>query len=392
MEVLVQLAALVGSILAAWFGAKAVLSYPFKALRRRIFGTMLLEHISALARLGLPVAKGIGTSAPRRSFGWRKDLERIEKGLEEGRLIGDALALVPGEDFMGYNPAHKLVSPAEAEVLRIAEMTGSLGHGIELVLLERRRFASLQNWAFGVFAYPAAVLLVVLSLLSGLMTFVVPKFAAMFRELDVALPTMTHYLISFADRFKQWWVFLVPLVVLAIILYKRRSVFMRSLIRGKGRLRDALQRAIYLVPFIHGGIRRAHLGEFCRELAMLLRVGTPAHRALAVIGEGTMNPWFRERVKRAAVLCEHGMGLDVALDKTGLDQRIGWFAQTMTSAPELADSLDVLGEDYMQEVSWPLIVAARIVPPTMVVVIGVLVGFVVVSLFMPLIQLMGSMG
>jgi len=84
--------------------------------------------------------------------------------------------------------------------------------------------------------------------------------------------------------------------------------------------------------------------------------------------------------------------LSVALDKSGLDQRVGWFAHAVTNASNLVAALDILGDEYMQKVSWPLILAVRIVPPAMVMVMAVAVGLVVISLFLPLIQLMLSIG
>jgi type II secretory pathway component PulF len=125
---------------------------------------------------------------------------------------------------------------------------------------------------------------------------------------------------------------------------------------------------------------------------MLVRVGAPAHRALGLLAEGTMNPWFRDHIRVAAGLCEKGEPLSTALEKAGLDRRAAWFGRAAGDAAELADSLGQLAEDYRTHVSWIIAIGGRLAPPLMILGIGCIVGFVVISLFMPLVKLMMSLG
>jgi len=367
-------------VILLWICGLRLLWNPVRATRRRFFSTFLLEHIAALVRLRLPLAKGIADCGGDISFGSASDLRYLADGLNEGLLLGDALA----ED--------KMVRPAEAEALRIAEMSGDLGRGIALVLKDRRRFAHLRGWLQGTFLYVGAIMVVMSGILAGIMTFIVPKFKRMFDELDVALPTMTRSLVSGADIVQHTWPFLLFLLVPLFVIAKRPAWLTRSLHRGAHDVSDAFYRAVYWIPFLHGATRRELLAEFCRELAMLLRIGTPAHRALYVIAEGTMNPWFRDRVKEAAQLCEEGIDLGAALDRARVDRRTGWFARASVRTSDLADALGALGEDYMEQVAWPILVAVRVTPPALVVCLGIFVGYVVISLFLPLVALSNSMG
>ena len=387
-----------------WLAISFLTGSPFRRIRRRMLSTFLLEHLHALARLHLPIAGSLEACASRLPRSSGRILRDLEDNLREGLLVADALVQAPRrggwtfahlEDVItDLQPASKvrLLSPAEAEVLRIGEMSGSLEHALGLVIKERQRFEELRNWLHAAFIYPAAVFIVLFAVVSGVLVFIVPKFKEMFVELDVELPVMTQGLMHVADSFAHRWYWGVAILVALGFLLVHREGLLRAFTRGPRRIADLFRRLAYWVPFAHGPMRRALLGEFCRELAMLLRVGTPASRALRVIAGGTMNPWFRDRVARAAESCERGVDLASALDNARLGRRAGWFAQAATDTSDIADALDGLGEDYMSQVSWAACVVGRIVPPAIILVLGIVIGVSVISLFLPLVTLMNNMG
>ncbi len=388
-----------------FFWTAVAFGNPIVAVRRRLFSTFLLEHILALTRLELPLQTSLSAFVSGISRGSRRDIEDLEQGLiKEGLLLGDALARVPRpyRDWFGWfvhlrprigpTPAKRLVTSSEAEVLRIGEMSGDLRRAIEVVLAERGRFADLKRSLYFAFLYPAQVLIIAGGIFSGILTYIMPKFRKMSYEMDVSLPAMTQNLTAFADFARNYWYWLVLFIIFLSSAFMRGRNLLRPLGRGSRTVSDFVQRLLYLVPFIHASMRRALLAEFCRELAMLLRVGTPAHRALQVISEGTMNPWFRDRVRRAAELCEQGVDLGAALDQARLDRRTGWFGGTSASNADLAEALHRLSEDYTSRIVWTTSVAARLVPPMIILCLGIFVGFAVIGLFLPLVKLMGSIG
>ena len=387
---------------ALWVMASSAFGNPFRVVRRHLLGTFLLEHIGVMARLGLPLAQGLSACKAQPSRGSRKDLRDVEDGLSKGLLVGDALGRVPCRrkglwdklehacQVVQLELKPRLVTPAEAEVLRIGEMSGDLAGAVRLVLEERRRFAQLRNWLYTAFIYPVFVLCVAGSLLAGILIYIVPKFRAMFDEYDIDLPAMTQRLERFAAASAAAWYWLVPVLLGLIWVLRARAKWVRPLMRGCGRTREFLQRLLYLIPFSLGVMRRMLLAEFCTEVAMLLRVGTPAHRALHVVAEGTMNPWFCDRVRRAAELCEGGVDLASALDKANLDRRAAWFSRGARDAANLAESLHSLADDYRARVSWSVSVAIRLVPPIVILGIGVAVGYVVIALFLPLVKMVST--
>jgi type II secretory pathway component PulF len=403
MDIEVFLTELLVGLLLLLLGARYFFGNWFRKVRRSLLSAFLMEYFGALVKLRLPLTHGIGSCSKMLSRGSRRDLSDVEQNLAEGLLIGDALAGIPRrkkslpgralqklEAWQPF-PQPRLISAAEAETLRIGEMSGDLAGAFKLLLGERRRYEQIRIWMTGSLLYPLAVLVVAGGVLTGLFVYVIPKFKQMFTELGIALPEMTRATFNGSQFVRSFWLWLLLLLLLARLVVPRIRRT-RPLLRARAPVRELMLRLPDWVAYHLPPLRRAMLAEFCTELAMLIRVGSPAHRALRVLADGTMNSRLRDRIRNAAELCEKGEQLPTALEKSGLDPRVAWFGRAAGDAAELAASLSQLAEDYRARVSWGVALGGRLVPPLMILGLGCVVGFVVISLFLPLVKLAMSLG
>jgi type II secretory pathway component PulF len=371
-------------------------------VRRHFFGVLLLEHFAALVRLKLPLQDFAGACRDDVSNPSRLDMSEVEIGLREGRLLGDALGRVPlpregwhtsVQQIESLLPGYgtRLVTPAEAEVLRVGETSGNLDAALRLVLDERRTNSGLMATLYASLLYPLAVLVIMSGLLLGLSVFIVPKWKAMYDELGVNLPAMSEVCFRFFKGIPTYFVLLVLTGPFFLLLWAARRR-LREMHPTEDGETDGVRRTLLAVPhFLHIGTKQ-RLAEFCRELAMLLRVGTPAHRALRAIARGTMNPWFRDRVAHAQALCEKGVPLSQALEQARLDRRAAWYARAEGSPREIAEGLLQVAEEYGGKHRLALAVIKELTGPIVILLLGILVGFTFVSLFLPIIKLMNSLG
>jgi type II secretory pathway component PulF len=371
-------------------------------LRRYLFSDLLLEHFAALVRLRLPLQDFAVACRNDVSNASGRDMAEVESGLRDGRLLGDALGCVPLprkglrafiQSVGNFLPGGlaRLVTPAEAEVLRVGETSGNLDTALRLVLDERRKSTGLMASLYVSLLYPLAVVVIMSGILWGIATFIVPKWRRMYEELDIALPGLTQLVFDF---FRNFWMFLVlipiGLPVLFILWTARKRL--REMHRSETGASGGFRRFLLAPSFFLGIGAKQRMTEFCRELAMLLRVGTPAHRALEVLAGGTMNPWFRERVRRAQQFCEKGVPLSRALEQADLDRRAAWYARAEGNPVEIADGLLEVGDEYSGKHRLALAVVKELIGPVAIFTVGVFVGCVFVSMFLPIIKLMGSIG
>jgi len=366
------------------------------AVRRTLLSTLLLEQMSALIRLGLPLRRGLEPCEREIGRASRRDLEEVEAGLAAGELLGDALASVPSRGvslrvlifrflcLVQFRPVPRLVSPAEAEALRIGERSGDLLGALDLVLRRRRRSHDIRRMLWNSLFYPLFAGMAAAALLGSVSIYIVPKMARMFEELDLALPTWTQRVIDLPYAHLYGCAVFAALFIFLIV---RLAQLSRPLTPGRRSLTDWTRRILFLLPFIRGATRRLFLIEFCCEAAMLLRMGTPADRALEVIAEGTVHPVYQGRLMRAVEWLRRGEPLADSLEKAGFDGRVVMTVRMAESASDLPEALRSLGEEFAARSNWASNMVVQIVPPILILVLGLLIAAVVVGLFLPLVRL-----
>lgn len=370
-------------------------------VRRALFSTFLLEHVLALIRLGLPLHKGLEPCGRRTVWGSEHDLQEVIEGLASGELFGEALARVPlsGSSVvtefvrlacgMQLRSVPRLVSAAEAEVLRIGEQSGNLREAIELVLRQRRRSQDIRRMLKNTLFYPIALGLIAGGILFGISTFIMPKMQKMFVELDVELPVLTQ--VVFTIPLAQIAVGIV-LATFLIIIFVRALQRARPLSLRTGRIfADLFLRLVFCLPLIRGPTKRLFLIEFCKELAMLLRMGTPADHALAAIAGGTVHPVFRDKLKRAIGGIQQGERLPDALEKARFDARVVMAVRMAESSSDLSAALLSLSEEFTAHSRWAANLFVQLAPPMLVLLLGIIVASIALSIFLPLVYLMRQM-
>ena len=336
-------------------------------------GTMLLRNFRWLARLNLPLRKALDVLVDAVSQRQRKHVDRIVEAMDRGELLGDALMASGGS-----------LTPVEAETLRIGERSGQLADALDFCVARRDVDASAKETFLSGLGYPIQAF----AILGGLVAYRHKPFKAVFEELGADIPEMTQRV--FRGETFLWVAFLAVFgFCLPLVLFSLR--WLRPRRRCRGFLRAFVERIVYWIPLIHGAMDRTLLAEFCRDLAMLVRVGTPMHRALTVIAEGTMNPVFADRVRRAAQLVEQGESLGEALGQAGLNTAVSWTALTAQGELSLADALDQLAKDTATTFSRTVTFLAGLFSPLLVLLLGLITAYVVIAMFLPLLNLAKSL-
>jgi type IV pilus assembly protein PilC len=323
----------------------------------------LSRQMSAFIRAGLPILNAVHTIGEEsENSSIRRIMNEIEDGLRGGERFSDCLE------------KHPKVFPAFYRgIVRSAELTGELdvvlgrlAQYLERDLEARRKIKSAMIYPL-VIAGMSVVTVVVLA------TYVLPKFRTFFKSLDAKLPLPTRMLLGLTDFLANWWWALlggIVLIALAVTAAIRTP---------RGRM--AKDRLLLATPVLGETIRYALVERFCRVLASMVNAGVNLPEALAVATEALKNSVFIRGLSQVGESMLEGEGIATPLARSGLFP--GTATQMLRVGEEtgtLDAQLEVTAQYYEVELDYKIKKLTSLFEPAVIVVMGLVVGFVAVAL------------
>jgi type IV pilus assembly protein PilC len=323
----------------------------------------LSRQLGAFISAGLPLVDAvrlIAEEAPNSSL--KRVMNEVEVGLRGGDTLSDCF------------DRHPKIFPAFYRgILRSAELTGQLdtvlaqlaGY-LEKDLATRRKIKSAM-------IYPIVVALMSIVTVVVLAGWVLPQFKSFFASLDATLPLPTRMMLAATDFLADWWwALLGGGAVLALIVF--------GAIRTE-RGRYTRDRFLLALPVLGDTIRFVLVERFCRILAAMVGAGVPLPEALRVATESLRNLVFVRALSSVGESMLRGEGLAQPLTATGL---FPVTATQMIRVGEETGSLDtqleVTAEYYEGELTYKIDKVTALFEPIVLVVMGLVVGFVAVAL------------
>jgi type IV pilus assembly protein PilC len=225
--------------------------------------------------------------------------------------------------------------------------------------------------------YPAVLLVVLSVLVTLVIEFIVPQFAKLYADMDVALPAMTTFTISFAMQVKHFFLF----IVLAVV----GLVFLARMAARSEQTRLAWERVKYRIPLVGKLLLKFSVAEFARTLAVLLQGGTPIVSALETAKDSVSSPWLSQAIAQARTEVAAGKELSASLRTSGFFPPIAMdMMEVGETTGAMANMLEALAEFFEEDVNIDLEARLSLVGPVMIALIAVIVAFVLISFYMPL--------
>jgi type IV pilus assembly protein PilC len=244
-------------------------------------------------------------------------------------------------------------------------------------------FAEVQAKFKSAMIYPIMVICVGILLITFFMTVMMPKFIEIFNGFNIELPGPTQFLIFVSNMFTSYW-WLLGLVVLALwVVFKR---FQSS--KAGGRKLDEWRLKL---PVFGKVIQINLFGQFARTLGTLLQNGVPVLTALKITEQVMPNQLIREAISKTRDAVTDGKTLAQPLAQTKL------FPQLMIDLVRIGEetgdvpgSLNNIAETYENELQIALRVMSDLIGPVLIIVMACVVGFLLLSIFLPLFKLISS--
>lgn len=339
----------------------------------RQFSTMIDAGVSLVRCLAV-----LGEQTPSPKL--RRIIWDIQKEVEAGSTLSAAMAKYPrvfNNLFIGLIRAGEVGGVLEESLQRLASF---LEKDLEL----RRKVKSAMT-------YPIIVMVVSVGIVLGLVTFVLPKFLALFVELGMKesdMPVPTQMLQGFSSFLTRGWpmrqVYIAIGVVIFVILWKMltRTKFGR-------RAYDFIK---LKVPIFGKLNHRIALARFSRTLGTLLVSGVPILSAMETVAGTVDNDIIGDAILEARARIREGDRIGDPLQRSKLFPPM--VVQMITIGEEsgsLDQMLAKIAEFYEQEVDAALASLTSAIEPVMIVFLGGAVGFIVVSMFLPLVAIIGNL-
>jgi type IV pilus assembly protein PilC len=321
------------------------------------------RQMSAFVRSGIPIMDGIeviadGTNNKR----FREVLQQVNEQVREGVPFADALA-----------EHSDILPPYYLGIVRSAELTGRLDVALEQLSGYIERELDAKSKIKSALMYPAVVLGMSIVTIGILTTFVLPKFVDFFDNLDAKLPLSTRMLMSLASFAKNYW-FVFPLVLLAGVAV---IVWFQKTKRGNW-TRDRL---LLRLPVLGDVVRYSVIERICRVLGAMTKAGVPIPEGMKAAVIASKNTVFEAKLQPAQEAILEGSGLAEPIAQTGMFPRA---AVQMMRVGETTGTIDTQLENaadfYSTELDYKLKRLTTLFEPIVIVIMGLIVGFVAIAL------------
>ncbi len=305
----------------------------------------------------------------------RRAVSKISADVQSGVSLAEALSRSPdifNRLYCAMVRAGEAAGILPAILLRLADYQ-------EKTVGIRRRIASA-------FAYPVLVALVAAAALIALMTFVVPTFSTMLAELGAQLPLSTRIVIKASEIVKTW---LLPAVVIGVAV----SMVIVYLYRKHDRVRLSIDSLKLRLPLFGPLQKKSAVSRFSRTFGALLSGGVPIADALEITSTTAGNRVLEKGFLKALEAIRSGQPLAQPLKATGVfPPMVIQMIAVGEKSGNLPEMLVKIADYYDTEVDSAITTLTSILEPALIVIMGVFIAVVLISMYLPMFEMIGSIG
>lgn len=331
---------------------------------------MITRQLATLIGAGFPLVSAIEALLPQtNSHALKRTLARIKDAIVEGNSFAQALAPYP-----------HAFPPIYVNMVRAGETSGTLEIVLERLAEITEKQQALSNRIQAALAYPIFMLLFGAVVLFVLLTYIVPTITTIFVDMKQVLPTPTRVLILLSGFFKDFWWIVLALAAGAGLAAGR----FRATAYGR-RWTDSL---ILRLPLFGALARKLAVARFSRTLGSLLENGVTMLVALDIVKNIAGNLLITEAVARAGEEVSKGKSLWLSLSETQVFPMLPiQMIQVGEQSGEMEKMLYKIADVYENEVETTIVRLTSYLEPVMILVMGGIVGFIVLSICLPIFEM-----
>jgi type II secretory pathway component PulF len=331
------------------------------------------NQLANLLQSGMPLTTALGSMTHLESKGIPSEVSKeLKTEVTEGRSLSDAMAKQP-----------HIFSDLYVNMVRAGEQSGSLVQVLRRMAGHLSQFAEVQAKFTSALVYPALVMVVGAGIIAFFMFFMMPRFMTIFSGFGVDLPLPTKMLMAFSNFLLGYW-WLVGLVIMVVVIMFKRYQSSEAGARKLDELRMKL-------PVVGKVVKLNLFGQFARTLGTLLQNGVPVLTALKITEQVLSNRIVKEAIAKTREAVTDGKTLAQPLAASKV------FPQLMVDLVRIGEetgdvpgALNNIADTYEGELEIGLRVMTQLIEPIMIIAIALLVGFLLLSLLLPMFRLISQ--
>lgn len=351
-------------ILFKYFGKRGV------SIKDLLFFT---RQFTTMLKAGLPLTRILDIlsyQSPTKKL--REVAKELKRNVESGIPLSTSLMNYP-----------TIFSNLYVSMVRAGEVGGTLDRSLERITEFLENDYRLRQKIKGAMSYPLFVLLFAFSLGFFMLTIFVPRFAGFFADLNVPLPAMTAFTLNLSRALtKYWWV----LIIVFIVGYSLYNVY-KSTPYG----RERVDRGKLRMPVLGKVNHLTIMARFAGTLSSLLAAGVPLLQALDTVASTVDNVIIEREITKIEDRVRRGETLSKPMEDSGLfTPMVVQMTAVGEETGELEGMLKKVSEFYEEEVDRAVGQLTSMIEPLLIIFVGGIIGFIVISLYLPIFYMVGQ--
>ncbi len=309
--------------------------------------------------------------------------ESVNKPLKAimGALVTDVQGGLQFSYALEKHP--KTFSHIYVQMVRSAEKTGNLAEILKKLTSQQQKEYELRGKVKGALMYPAVVSVLMIAVIILVITFILPRLTGLFADSGNALPASTRFLLAVSYFFIHDWYILILLIGGFIFGFKYLVK------QPKGRLFwDTYKLKI---PVLGSFMKKSYMARFCQSFASLAQAGVPVLEVFQTVRGVVGNSLYEIEIDKITKDVANGIKVSVAIRKSKhFPPMVGQLVAVGEQSGDLAGIFNVLGDFFEKEVDGMAKNLSTLLEPVIMIVMGVVIGFVLVSVLQPIYGLVNA--
>lgn len=341
----------------------------FRKVRSREL-TVFMEQLASLVKSKVPLLEAIRVVHEQtENVNLKNIISDIQSEIRNGKSLARSLSKHPA-----------VFSPLYVNMIESGETAGVLEETLNRLVEFRNKEEEINSKISSALAYPIFILVVGVVTIFVLFGFVIPKMSSLFNEIGQALPLPTKILLFLSQKTKAYWYWALAIFTLLILSLRKRRLTKKQ--------KEYIDRLKIKLPLLGEVIKKSALARLSRTLAVLLANGIPLLWAIKITIPTVDNEIFKSELNSMYKDISEGTSLEQSIKKSVWFPR---FVSNMLAVGEkggnLEEALLEVANFYEREVDKATRIMTSLFEPAIILAMGLVVGFIVFAMFLPIFQI-----